>query len=353
MKYLILVLTFLILPGMVPADGKPAGPPPAKVVVGTVQEKMIAENTPIVGTLYFDRVSKVSTEVSGLVQTIPFHAGDRIRKGDILVRLNTDFIEKDIDLALTRIEQIDVQMEKADKDLKRYEALYRENAATEKVYDDLLFSRRDLRIQRKALTKALEVARLKKAKSNIHAPFNGIILEKCVEVGDWVAPGSVFCRLGALDALCVKVPVAEEIMRYSHENEKITVTLTAFQKSVEGTVAGFLPVADLKTKNVMVKIRLPQLPGTVENMSATVSIPTGRPGKLLLVPRRALVNLQGRDFVYTVKEGKAAAVPVHVAAFVGEFAGIESPSIAGGMPVIVDGGERLRPDQAVQIINEN
>ena len=103
MKYLILVLTFLMLPGMVLADGKPAGPPPAKVVVGTVQEKMIAENTPIVGTLYFDKVSKVSTEVSGLVQTIPFHAGDRIRKGDILVRLNTDFIERDIDLALTRI----------------------------------------------------------------------------------------------------------------------------------------------------------------------------------------------------------------------------------------------------------
>jgi len=353
MKYLILILTFLMLPGTVLADGKPAGPPPAKVVVGTVQEKMIAENTPIVGTLYFDRVSKVSTEVSGLVQAIPFHAGDRIRKGNILVRLNTDFIEKDIDLAITRIEQIDVQIEKADKDLKRYEALYRENAATEKVYDDLLFSRRDLRIQRKALTKALEVTRLKKAKSNIYAPFNGIILEKCVEVGDWVAPGSVFCRLGALDALCVKVPVAEEIMRYSHKNEKITVTLTAFQKSVEGTVAGFLPVADLKTKNVMVKIQLPQLPGTVENMSATVSIPTGRPRKLMLVPRRALVNLQGKDFVYTLKEGKAAPIPVRVAAFVGEFAGIESPSIAGGMPVIVDGGERLRPDQAVQIIDEN
>lgn len=352
MKHLIWSIAFLMLPGTVlAADGKP-DTPPAKVVVGTVEEKTVAENTPIVGTLYFDKVSKVSTEVSGLVEAIPFHAGDRVQKGDTLVRLNTDFIEKDIGLAVTRIEQVDVQLEKADKDLQRYESLYRENAATEKAYDDLRFTRRDLRKQRESLAKTLEIARLKKTKSTILAPFDGIVLEKCSEVADWVSPGAVFCRLGALDALCVKVPIAEELINYTHEGDEVQITLTAFQKSVVGVVAGFLPVADLKTKNVMVKIRLARMPGVVENMSATVLIPTSRPKKFTLVPRSAIVNQQGRDFLYTMKDGRAVPISIkRVSVFIGDYAGVDNPEVVSGMPVIVDGGERIQPDQPVEIID--
>lgn len=350
MKYVLWLVSLLMIVGTAMAADAPAGQPPAPVAVATVQEQMVAENTPIVGTLYFDTVSNVSTEVSGLVQSIPFKAGDRVKKGDILVRLNTDFLDKNIDLAVSRVEQVDVAIEKVGKNLQRYEALFRKEAASQKTYDDLRYSRDELCKQRDALAKELEIARLKKAKSTVRAPFDGIVLEKCAEVGNWVSPGLMVCRLGALNELCVKVPIAEELMTYSHENAAIQVTLTALQKTVEGTVAGFLPVADLKTKNVMVKIRLPRMPRVVENMSATVLIPTTPPKKLTLVPRDAIVNLQGRDFVYTVKEGKAVPIPVKVVAFIGEYAGVDSPLVADGMRVIVDGGERLRPDQPVQII---
>jgi membrane fusion protein (multidrug efflux system) len=353
MKVLICLVSILAWSGTALAADAQGGPSPARVVVALVQERLVAENTPIVGTLYFDKVSKVSTEVSGLVQSIPLRAGDRRNKGDVLVGLNTDFIEKEIDLALSRIEQGEVKIERIEKDLKRFEALYRENAATEKAYDDLLFNRRELRKQREALIKEMEVARLKKAKSTIRAPFDGIILKKCAEVGEWVGPGAVFCHLGALDELYVKVPIAEEIMNHSREGDKIQVILTAFQESVPGVVAGFLPVADLKTKNVTMKIQLPRISGVVENMSATVMVPTSRPQKLLLVPRSAIVNQQGRDLVYTVKEGKAVAIPIHkISAFTGEYAGVNSPSIVAGMSVIVDGGQRLMPDQPVQIVDE-
>lgn len=353
MKYLILFLSLsLMISARAQAADTPGGPPPAKVVVGAVMEKMVAENTPIVGTLYFDRVSRVSTDVSGLVQAIPFREGDRVSRGDILLKLNTDFIEKDIELALTRIERLDVEIEKVDKDLERFEALYRENAATEKAYDDLRFTRRELCKQRESLVKELEIARLKKAKSAVQAPFDAIVLEKHAEVGNWVSPGAVFCHLGALDELCIRVPLAEELMTYSREGDKIPVTLTAFQKKVTGTVAGFLPVADLKTKNVMMKIMLPRIPGIIENMSATVIVPTGRPRRLTLVPRSAVVNLQGRDFLFTVKEGKASPVPIRIVAFLDEFAGVDGPSVVRGMPVILDGGERLRPGQPVESVND-
>lgn len=353
MKKILLWLLVLLSPAVAPAADTPKGPPPARVVMAPVQEKMVAENTPIVGTLYFDRVSRLSTDVSGLVRAISFRLGDRVKKGAVLVRLNTDFIEKEIQLARTRIDRMNVQIENVEKNLKRYETLYREEAASEKAYDDLSFTRRELQEQRNILVKQLEIAQLKKAKSVILSPFDAIVLEKYSEVGDWVSPGAVFCRLGALDDLCVKIPVAEELVNYTRKGDKIRVTLNAFGKSIDGISAGFLPVADIKTKNIYLKVKLPRIARAAENMSATVRVATGVPKKFKLVPRDAVVNLRGRDFVYTTKKGRAMPIPVRVVAFTGEMAAVESPVINDSMSVVVDGAERLRPDQPVQIIKSN
>lgn len=353
MKYLLVLICLLLTSAVAQAAEGKNGPPPARVVVAPVEERVVAKNTPIIGTLYFDRVSRISTEVSGLVKSISLRAGDRVKKGQILARLNTDFIEKEIDLALTRIELVDVQIARKDKDIKRYGTLYKENAAAEKAYDDLVFGHSELFKEKDALLKQLEIARLKKSKSVIRAPFDGIALEKYVEIGDWVAPGTNLCRLGSLDDLCVKVPVSEELMLFSAKGEQIEVTLTAFAKKVTGVIRGFLPVADLKTKNVMIKIGLPRIPMVVENMSAIVLVPTDSPKKMTLVPRDALVNFRGTEMVFTVKEGRAVPLPLKVSAFVGEFAGVEDPMFVKGMPVIVDGGSRLMPDQPVQIIEKD
>jgi membrane fusion protein, multidrug efflux system len=323
---------------------------PAKVVTTTVRETLISENAPVTGTLHFDTVGRLSTEVSGLVSTISFEEGDTVKRGDGLVRLNTDFIAKDIDLVRIRSEQLAIKAESVEKDLKRIGALYKESSASEKAYDDLRFTLRELRSQQEALAKELDIAKLKKSKSVVTAPFDGIVLEKKAEVGDWLAPGAVFCRLGALDDLCVKVPVSEELMKFSRKGEIVSVNLVALEQSLEAAVSGVLPVADLRTKNVTVKIRLPRVDGAVENMSAVVRIPTSSPKKLPLVPRASVVNFQGRQVIYTVKDDKASPIFVQVVAFDGNYAAIEGPGVIDGITVIVEGAERLRPEQPVEVV---
>lgn len=353
MKKILLFFLILLFPAIIFAVDTSKEPPPARVVVVPVQEKMVAENTSLVGTLYFDKVSRLSTDVSGLVRYISFRLGDRVKKGTVLVRLNTNFIEKEIQLIQTRIKQMDVQIENVEKNLKRYKTLYREEAASEKAYDDLRFARRKIQEDRNALTKQLEIAYLKRDKSVILAPFDSIVLEKFSEVGNWVSPGSVFCRLGALDDLCVKVSMAEELVNYSGAGDKLRVTLNAFGKSINGIAAGFFPIADIKTKNIYLKVNLPRIPRAAENMSATVQIPVSVPKKYKLVPRDAVVNFQGKDFVYIAKKGKAKQIPVRVIAFVGEMAAVESPLANDITSVVVDGAERLRQGQPVHIIPNN
>ena len=71
-----------------------------------------------------------------------------------------------------------------------------------------------------------------------------------------------------------------------------------------------------------------------------------------MIKRDALIKFQGKDFVYTVKDGKAAILPVNIVVYAGEFLGVDNPYIVAGMPVVVDGNDRLKPDQPVEIIEK-
>ncbi|MGM0663535.1 MAG: efflux RND transporter periplasmic adaptor subunit [Thermodesulfobacteriota bacterium] len=327
----------------------PAEQPPARVVLDQVQEKWVAENTPVVGTIYYDRASSLAPEVAGIVDSARVRAGDRVRRGDVLLTLNTDFIDKEIALVRTRIAQVENQMEKADKDLRRYEALYREDATSEKLYTDILYARRGLGIQRDALALELATAELKKSKSTLRAPYDGQLLEKTVDVGSYVGPGTVCFRMGALESLYVKVPVTESLVKYARPGDPVDVTINALDLEITGTLDGFLPVADVMTRNIMLKVKIPASDQMAENMSATVRVAVSSPRMLKLVPRDALVSLQGQDSVYTVREGKSVPLPVRILAYIGTRVAVESEPLTAGMEVIVDGAQRLQPDQPVQV----
>lgn len=89
-----------------------------------------------------------------------------------------------------------------------------------------------------------------------------------------------------------------------------------------------------------------------ENMSADVTLATGPQTEQLLVPRDALVTFNGQRFIYTVKEQKAALVPVEVVSYSGANAAISGPYLQVGMPVVIEGNERLRPEQPVTVIED-
>jgi multidrug efflux pump subunit AcrA (membrane-fusion protein) len=73
---------------------------------------------------------------------------------------------------------------------------------------------------------------------------------------------------------------------------------------------------------------------------------------LRLIPRDALVKFQGKDFAYTVKDHKAKILPLNIVTLTGKYIGVDNPYIQPGMPIVVEGNERLKPDQPVEIGGE-
>ncbi len=321
--------------------------PPALVKTAPVIQEEVAENKPFIGLFYYDRVSQVSSEVAGLAASVEAQLGDRVKKGQPLVRLNTDLLDTDIQLSQTRIKQSDLQAELAEKDFERQKSLLKNRGSSQKNYDDASFNLNNARMEKQAARQSLARLNLQKEKSTITAPFDGIVLEKQVEIGDWVQQGNPVMTVGSINDLFVKAPVGETLLQFISEGQKVTVTINAYDRELTGTVAAIDPRADERTKNVFVKIRVPAQENIAENMSATVHLPISTKQKLSIIPRAALIKFQGKDFVYTIKEGKAAILPVNIVTYLGEQIAADNPYLVPGMPVIVEGNERLRPDQPV------
>ncbi len=327
--------------------------PPARVVVQEVTKEVVAENRSYIGLLGFDRTSQVSTDVSGIVESVLVHEGDHVVKGDSMVKLDTELLDQEIALRKTRIGQAQLRIELTQKNLKRLETLLSRKGTSEKNYDDAVYDLQDSQAEKRSSELELEKLLIQKRKSVIKAPFDGIILDKNIETGDWVQQGKLLVSVGSTRDLIVRVPIEESVLQFITINEHVPVMLNAFNRELTGTIIQVDPVADERTKNVFLKISIPPQEEVVVNLSATVFVPTSTKRELSILPRDALIKFQGKDFVYTVKEGKASILPVNIVTFLGGRVGADNPYFAPGMPIVVEGNERLRPDQPVSIEGAN
>ena len=325
------------------------GPPPAKVVLGVVETEVVAETQSSIGVLYYERKSDVSTDVASLVDTVLVEQGDRVAKGDVLVRLDTELLELEISLTATRIKQIGLRVENTQKNLNRIEKMYQEAGVSEKVLDDALYDYEDVVKEKLIIEDRMKELLINRDRSTVRAPFDGIVLSKNIEAGGWAPQGKGLITVGSSADLYVRAPVAEHLLQFVEIGQQMPVVINAFAREVTGTLVNIDPVADVKTKNVFLKINIPHQPLVAENMSATVMVSSSAKRELRTLKRAALVKFQGKDFVYTVKEDKAAIVPVHIVAYLGDRIGVDDAHIVAGMQVVVEGNERLRPDQPVTV----
>lgn len=329
------------------------GPPPARVRTAPVVQEEIARSRPAMGIVSFDRVSDISTELAGLVEKVEIRQGDTVRQGQVLVHLNTEILEKEIAYKQARLEQIELQIANARKNFSRLERLFKSSGVSEKEFDDALYAFEDAQKEKQAVAATLDKLLIQKKRSQIPAPFDGIVLSKDVDAGSWVQPGRQLASIASLSDLVVRVPIAETTLQFIEIGQQVPVTITAFNRKLEGTIFELDPVADLKTKNIFLKVAIPPQPLVAQNMSATVEVPVSPRQQLSVFSRAALVTFQGGDFVYTIKDGKAAILPVNVVAYLGDRVGTDTPQIVPGLELVVEGNERLRPDQPVAVAGEN
>jgi RND family efflux transporter MFP subunit len=341
---LFLLLGFVSSPGA--QEG--GGPPPAPVSVSRVREGMVVPRTKFVGTVYYPEVSEVSSEVSGSVMQVTFDEGQRVRKGDVLVRLDADLLEKTLVSTRALHGQTLADLEKATLDLKRIEKLYREESIAEQVYDENRFRVKSLEKKGESLKADVERLEVELSKKTVRAPFGGVLLNKRVDRGEWLSPGGAVATLARDDTMDVIVEVPGDVVPFVSKGGSVQIWVAG--KETQGRVTAMVPRGDIATRTFPVKIQVRNRYSLIEGMEATVEIPSGTKEKTLLVPRDALVTAMGQTVVFTVVDGRAKMMPVTVSRYVGKEVAVRTNGLETGMEVVIKGNERIRDGQPVQVV---
>jgi RND family efflux transporter MFP subunit len=292
-------------------------------------------------------VSDAAAEVAGIVEAVMIEDGQRVKAGQPLVELRTDLMAKR--LAATRFshQQVLAELKIAEIELGRREKLFERGSISEQSYDDTRFRARALERRANSLNAEVERIELEIQKAVIRAPFEGVVIRRSVDRGEWLAEGKTVAVLARDDVIDVRVEVPESYIRQVRAGGKVRLSIGGTE--LEGTLTAVIPRGDVATRNFPVKIRSANSQSFVEGMSATVWLPTAEPRKAFIVSRDALISNSGRTVVFALEGARVRALPVAVVAYDGTDAGVTGEGLREGLQVVVKGNERLRDGQEVAV----
>jgi membrane fusion protein (multidrug efflux system) len=322
--------------------------PPATVVVSNLRMGVIAPEVEYVGTVYYPEVSDVAAESSGRIEAVAFEEGQRVKKGDVLVKINSELPEKTLQETAASYDEVSTHLEKARADLRRIESLHDKKVVPEQRYNDSTFKVQSLEKKAASLLAEIERLKLDLQKKAIRAPFDGIVIKRLVSHGEWLQPGLAVATLGRDDAVDVAVEIPEGTIKLIHLG--MDVKVKTLGKETTGKISAIVPRVDIATRTLPVKVRISNTSSLVEGMEARVTLPSMEPRKSLVALRDAVITLFGTPVVFAVSGSKVKMIPVKVIGYQGNIVGIEGEGLSEGMKLVVKGNEQLRDDQTVTVI---
>jgi RND family efflux transporter MFP subunit len=326
---------------------KSGGRPPANITTASIKAGMVAPQADFIGTVYYQEVSEVASEMGGLAEAIKFEEGRRVKKDQILVELGSEILKKTYQATVSSYEQALSELEIAKIELKRKEQLLDKNSISQQSYDQDRFRVIGLEKRAASLKAQVERIEIELNKKMIRAPYDAIIIKRHVDRGEWIAEGESVATLAMDEIVDILVEVPERLIQFIKIGMQVPGTING--QTIDGNVFAIVPKGDISTRTIPVKIRIPNKYALIEGMSAQVTLPTEVRRKTLIVPRDAVITMFGQTVVFTIIESKATMKPVKIMGYEGLNVGIEAEGLAEGMQVALEGNERLRDGQMVSV----
>jgi RND family efflux transporter MFP subunit len=287
------------------ADAPPAFKrPPAKVVTAQGAAGVLAPQGEFPGSVYFKAVSAVATEVRGKVLEVLFEVGEHVKKGQVLVRLDDDLLRKDLGAAQARRDRDRTLLKSAETRLTRAEGLVSGGLSPTEQLDDTRFAVQGLRFSVTATEAELDRLEAVIRKSSIVAPFDGIVIERPLEIGEWRTEGSTVAVIAKENLYEAVVQLPETSLPFVSPG--MNIELAAGPQTLTGVVTAVVPRGDIASRTFPVKISVKTDVPLFEGMTARARMPIGNRVECLLLPRDAVLNQLGANFVFTAQEGPRA-----------------------------------------------
>jgi RND family efflux transporter MFP subunit len=326
------------------------GPPPALVVTAPVVAESITETVELSGTVSPIRDSVVASEVAGRVASRAVESGDRVSKGQILIRLDATRLLKDLERVTAELDDARAQLELALIQERRALDLYEQDILSQGEMDEAVARRQSLEGRATATEARLASTEDDIARAEIHAPFTGVVTRVYTEVGEWIAKGGRVVRLADLDTVEIRVEVPERYyVRLTPGSAAPAVIDALPDRILDGSIFALVPNADRDARTFPVLVRAANPDGRVgAGMLARVTLTLAGGEEALLIPKDAVVRQAQHEIVFVVESDTVRAVTVRTGRSIGNRVEVHGELVAGDS-VVVRGNERLAPGQRVAV----
>ena len=301
------------------------------------------------GQVRSQAVANLKAEVSGTIDRVLVHPGQRVTKGQPLVTLDR--------------RSFDLNVREAEAAVAQATVLFNDNVVPDSVVTGKAVpeDRREIARVRSGLLAAevrLERAKLERERAVIEAPFNGVIDRVEVAPGERVSAGESVATVVDVSDLRVEASVLEHDLPLLRVGGDAAVLSPAAGASVHGAISAILPLVDSTTRAGRAVVRVPASAAASlrPGMYADVKLESSRLPNRILVPTRAVIEREGRPLVFVVKNGRAQWTYVTPGRTNGTDTEILADSVSGQIPVavgdtvLIEGHLTLTHDAPVRLV---
>lgn len=353
---------------------------PVEVVEFPVRTSPITAEVMGTGTFEARTSATISPEITGRIVSIEVDQGDRVSKGQTLLRLDDNALNQQVDIAQAEVAAAEASVERlqadrlraravldqARREHDRIQSLISRNSASsvemDRAVEALQVAEADLGRSESAIQEArrsliaaertLDYRRALLAEAVIDAPFDGLIVRRTRDPGDVVVPGTPVLTLVSTEELWVRAWINEsEIAKLQPGQAASVVFRSEPHHTYPGRVVRLGKEIDRETREFLVDVRVLDLPANwAVGQRSEVYIETARRRDATVVPAKLIQWQNGQAGAWVILEGRARFQPVSLG-----LRGREHVEILEGLqpgdPVVLASGEhdRLRPGSRVSI----
>ncbi len=249
------------------------------------------------GTVIANEEVELRAEAAGRVTAIYFREGGRVQKGDLLVKLNDADLQAQLSKALSR-------KTLAESNESRQRALLEKQLLSQEVYDAALN-------ELKSVDADIQLLKAQIAKTEIRAPFDGVIGLKYVSEGSYISSTTRVGTLQNLSKVKIDFSIPEKYLGQVETGADVVFTVSGTARQSKGRIYAIEPKIDLATRTIQLRA-LCENPGEaiLPGAFASIEVVLKRIDRTLLIPSEALIPELKRTKVFLYKSGRAVSQQV-------------------------------------------
>ena len=310
------------------------------------------------GTITAKREAALSPRVAGLVSIANAEAGFEARKGDVLVSLDNTLAKIELAEQTFALEAANAERDNAERLLNEAKQLGDANfPRTEREARKTALRLAEVGVQRAAAAVQRQQEILER--HQIIAPFDGVVVSKNAEIGEWVQTGNTVLHFISAKNLRLDIEVPQEQLDVILESPSVSVSLSGRNASLlTARIEARSPKVDPKTRTFMVRLALEKTPNTVKPGMSAEAVFQHQPDKpQLIISRDAIIRYgDGKTIVWAIETSKGESRATRREVTLGSTRGSLIEVLSGIAPdesFVVRGNESLQEGQAIVIVDSD